>query len=943
MTSLIHHIIANRRLEMSLGTGELGEVFRVTNLGTEHTEALRVFPVTFSAAPGFADRYTVEAQALASLDDPHVVKVLEGGQADGRCFVAMEYMPHGSLRSLLQRRPRSWPQLTIDQGVDLLSQAAEGLAYVHRQGRLHRNIKPESFLLARTTDDATTFLLKISDFGISHLIDTGSTPAGGIALSVSSAIYASPELFLGGQLDARSDIYVFGVVLYEALTGALPFTIRSFNEGYSKHVQEQPRPPRAVRPELSADLEDVIVRCLAKHPDERYASAVELAAALSHIQKLRAEGGATPDTPSPIPSHTHSSLLPHIQIVDHQGTVIHSETLTGDGVRLGRGGTNDIGLNDLHIAEEHLVIDWDGLQPSVTDLGSTTGTMLGDVQLVPKMPYLWPATQRLRIGPYWIQLYPPHANTGDGLSPHPVVRVAPSVPPPPEQTPPRQGNVLVWYIIVIPEPKILTITPGELTHVTIQLHNHGHRVEQLTIEIDAVPPMWWKGPQDPVQLNPSDQQSVTIQIAVPQEADNGAKTYPVRIRARSDNKREFGEAIAQWTILPFYRSSVRVPQRRRHGLLTAHYPISVRNEGNASSSFIITGKDDEEDGNITYEADPPQLVPEPGTTLRSILNVRFRPHLYGRPIRRAFTIAVTPTNETEPKTHLASFTQYPFIAWWLPWVLLGALLITAVVIYVTSIPHITFTTDQTDTVLMYSTVRAHWEVQPAANLTLLVNGKTVVIPQVSDGSYHFHVNNSTPIAMSLEARTLFGYIVRTQEVPTIGVITPAPTPSLIPSLTTTAVPTQPPPPTSSPLPPTAPPPPAPTAPPPSATSTASTTPTPTTTSTPDTTLPCMNGSTTAVRGVDRDARGRPTPLLVYLVQTASDGTTTERAIAGGTTDANGAFNIPLTIQNVRAGYYDIIVRERYTGKEVRRFSCPVPGVAVPTVHLAPTRQPTKAT
>lgn len=281
MADLIGQHLGSYRVEDRLGTGGMGEVFRGVHLHLNRPVAVKVLHTNQAADPTFQARFLREARAAAALSHPNIVEVFDFNQQDDLSYLVMELVPDGSLRTLLRQRAlgQGW---TLGLGVDLIRQAAEGLAYAHAHHMVHRDIKPDNLLLQRLSEQPERYQLKISDFGLARLMDDRSdlTVTG---MVMGTPTYMSPEQCQGADLDGRSDLYSLGVVLFEVATGSPPFRVKSLSEAVFKHISEAPPRPRAVQPDLPAGLEDIILWCLAKQPHDRVSSGDQLAKALAGI------------------------------------------------------------------------------------------------------------------------------------------------------------------------------------------------------------------------------------------------------------------------------------------------------------------------------------------------------------------------------------------------------------------------------------------------------------------------------------------------------------------------------------------------------------------------------------------------------------------------------------------------------------------------------------
>lgn len=316
MSDLVGRTLGAYRIESRLGVGGMGEVYRAVHERLNRPAAIKVLHANQAADPTFQARFLREARAAAALSHPNIVEVFDFGEQDDISFLVMELVPDGSLRTLLRQRSaeQGW---SLGLGVDLVRQAAEGLAYAHARGMVHRDIKPDNLLLQRIDSQGTGALgeryqLKISDFGLARLVeDGGELTATGMVMGTPT--YMSPEQCQGETLDGRSDLYSLGVVLYEVATGAPPFRVKSLSEAVFKHISTPPTPPQMMRPDLPLALDEVIMRCLEKRPENRFATGTELAEALEGAlgdTELRTiitvQGVVTPSAP-PTPALVNST------------------------------------------------------------------------------------------------------------------------------------------------------------------------------------------------------------------------------------------------------------------------------------------------------------------------------------------------------------------------------------------------------------------------------------------------------------------------------------------------------------------------------------------------------------------------------------------------------------------------------------------------------------
>jgi serine/threonine protein kinase len=302
MKELVGQALGQYRIEAVLGYGGMGQVFRSKHLYLGRPAAIKVMHEHLASNSTFRARFLREAKATAALRDPHIIEIYEFGEQDGLLYLVMELSTEGTLSTLLRPRGAERPILPpLIAALDLVRQAAEGLAAAHALGMIHRDIKPDNLLLthlSRPDRLGGQYQLKISDFGLARLSESSGLTTGG---PVGTPAYMSPEQCQNATLDGRSDLYSLGVVLYEVVTGYQPFQINSFSDAVEKHVNAAPFPIQQLRPNLPPIVEQIILRCLAKKPEDRYQTGTELAKALQgaiNQANLATRSPFVPFTPS---------------------------------------------------------------------------------------------------------------------------------------------------------------------------------------------------------------------------------------------------------------------------------------------------------------------------------------------------------------------------------------------------------------------------------------------------------------------------------------------------------------------------------------------------------------------------------------------------------------------------------------------------------------------
>jgi eukaryotic-like serine/threonine-protein kinase len=262
------------RVERELGRGGMAKVFLGTDTVLGRTVAVKILAPQYADDDSFVQRFRREAQAAASITHPNIVSVFDTGSDDGIHYIVMEYVEGRTLAEILAGGGRILP----DRAIDIAMDVDRALEAAHARGVIHRDIKPGNIMLDPRG------AVKVTDFGIARVTTTADTVAQTAAI-MGTAAYLSPEQAQGLPNDGRSDIYSLGCVLFEMVTGRPPFLGDSPVAVASKQVLEQPVPPSRLNSDITADLDAVILRTLAKNPANRYQSAEEMRADLERTKR----------------------------------------------------------------------------------------------------------------------------------------------------------------------------------------------------------------------------------------------------------------------------------------------------------------------------------------------------------------------------------------------------------------------------------------------------------------------------------------------------------------------------------------------------------------------------------------------------------------------------------------------------------------------------------
>ncbi|OBH27284.1 serine/threonine protein kinase [Mycobacterium sp. E342] len=292
------HLSDRYELGEILGFGGMSEVHLARDVRLHRDVAVKVLRADLARDPSFYLRFRREAQNAAALNHPSIVAVYDTGEAETPTgplpYIVMEYVDGVTLRDIVHTDGPLPPR----RAIEIIADACQALNFSHQNGIIHRDVKPANIMISNTN------AVKVMDFGIARAIADSGNSVTQTAAVIGTAQYLSPEQARGDTVDARSDVYSLGCVLYEILTGEPPFTGDSPVAVAYQHVREDPIPPSQRHEGISADLDAVVLKALAKNPDNRYQTAAEMRADL-----VRVHNGETPEAPKVLTDADRTSLL----------------------------------------------------------------------------------------------------------------------------------------------------------------------------------------------------------------------------------------------------------------------------------------------------------------------------------------------------------------------------------------------------------------------------------------------------------------------------------------------------------------------------------------------------------------------------------------------------------------------------------------------------------
>jgi eukaryotic-like serine/threonine-protein kinase len=428
-------VIGNYQLQTLLGGGGMGSVYQALDIQLQRTVALKLMDPNIAHQPELRKRFKQEAVSAAQLSHPNIIRIYESITDGPQLFIAMEYVQGGSLRHYLDRMRQQLVLMHQDEALYIIEQAALGLGHAHGQGMIHRDIKPENLLLKPTPvlqPNQMPYTVVVTDFGLAKLMHASNLGQTALHQPTEALPYIAPEQFRG-ETDKHSDIYALGIMLYEMVTGQLPFQPRSPGEAMQMHNKQLVNSPRDHVPAISQQVEQIIMRCLKKSPDARYESMTGLIQAIQQVRGGSAaldnvadavapaasyesspQGMPAVHTPPPQPESPPEQFTEDTIVVVGPGGMQQRYPMRSDTLFVGRDPNIDIPIPGDKVSRSHARIE---RKPNgtftVTDLGSSNGTYYEGARLIKDVPEPWPDKQELTIGEYTLQLRRANVSASD--------------------------------------------------------------------------------------------------------------------------------------------------------------------------------------------------------------------------------------------------------------------------------------------------------------------------------------------------------------------------------------------------------------------------------------------------------------------------------------------------------------------------------------------------
>jgi serine/threonine protein kinase len=694
MDQMVGQILDNTyRIDALLGQGGMGAVFKARDIALNRDVAIKVMHPHVAVQEGFRERFLQEARAIAALEHPNIVPIHTFSRDPQLLYIVMSFVQGQNLRDWLSVLSQQGMVISMAEGLAMVELVADALAYAHRRGVFHRDIKPGNIILrpleaGQTNAVGLSFQPIVTDFGLAKLSEGGIHSVTGMAMGTPA--YMAPEQCEGLEIDGRADIYALGIVLYELVTGRVPFYVKTLTEAIRVHTKEPPPPPRSIAPDLPSQVEEIILKALAKRPQDRFQTADLMAqacrAARSALPRVDAATLATTqqgqvslvtmmsrEAPPPAPESdawpTPPSEVPvggRVLVMSPDGSTRAIALGGRQRLSIGRDANNDIAIPSARLSRHHAQLTFDGTRYFLTDLSSTNGTSIENDRLLPGIAEQWQPAKQARMGDHWLRLE--LAGAAAAAPARPDISAAPMAA--------LAGRPTEQPVSVSMEPTQLTVRPGQAVEATLRILNRQQQVDHFAPSVEGIPDAWVTRPAQMLRLAPGDTGAMSLRFHPPLAPTSAAGAHPFGVRVMSQaNPRAGVEVRGMLQIEAFHdiKAALSPTILSSPGRGT----LRLANLGNAPEQVALTASDPAEA--LYIAPNPAQFALQAGQQAEIGLPVRTKTRrpLIGNMQTHAFVVnAVTPGGHGA--TVQGSLTVKPMIpAWAIPMLTMLALLLCA--------------------------------------------------------------------------------------------------------------------------------------------------------------------------------------------------------------------------------------------------------------------------
>lgn len=618
---MLNQTIDNRYLvERQISQGSMGVIYEAKDTKSDRRVAMKVMHRHLASHKGFQRLFQTEAETVARFDHPNIVRVLHYSTNPQRPYIVMELIEGGSLRQYM----RGHPKLSYEDAIFIMAQIARALHYAHSQRVIHRDVKPENILLKPTPvqrKDRFPFDAMLTDFGLAKLRSTLNEQTRN-EQAVGTHHYMSPEQF-SGKIDERADVYALGIVLYEITLGQKPFEPQNALQAYQMHVETPVPLPRSIQPDYPAELENLILKCLAKRPEDRYRDAGELEKALLNLQlasvlfepaePTRKRGRQRKRQTIEAPADGGDYI-----ILKEPGSAEKTISITKPVMSIGRDPQTDIVLDNKFVSRRHALLERDdeGVY-RIRDLTALNQSRLSGKRLIKDVAEKWEDEQVLYIGEVKLTLH--HGE----MSPQPNGNRQQDFLSMTGGVNGGGGSLVIQQPIVVSlTPANLKIDPGQSAEVTVSIANQDIVPDEVKLDVRGVPGDWSVIDNDVLKLDPAMNVTTKLRFSPPRNWDTTASRYTYTLRVYS--QRQQAEAEKKTGVLhitPYEELSLTLqPERLRDSGMTI---VTIKNTGNVAMDVLVKVYDPE--NALRFALDRTRMTVQPGRSEQFQLEVAPKP------------------------------------------------------------------------------------------------------------------------------------------------------------------------------------------------------------------------------------------------------------------------------------------------------------------------------